>query len=135
MLLFNITFRSDFIFFIYLGTILRPAQFPVHLWSCYQRTLDGEDRTNNYAEASHRRLQTYLDVKHPSIGRFIDTLKKIQKLYDHSYEKCIAGHAAPKKRQEYLEADGRILDLVQLFERRNLVEYLRGLARNFIMDQ
>uniref|UniRef100_A0A915DQQ6 Bystin n=1 Tax=Ditylenchus dipsaci TaxID=166011 RepID=A0A915DQQ6_9BILA len=59
----------------YVGTILRPAVFPAQLWSCYQRTVDGEDRTNNFAEASHRRLQTYLDVDHPSLGRFLEELK------------------------------------------------------------
>uniref|UniRef100_A0A915DLS5 Odorant receptor n=1 Tax=Ditylenchus dipsaci TaxID=166011 RepID=A0A915DLS5_9BILA len=64
----------------YVGTILRLAVFPAQLWSCYQRTVDGEDRTNNFAEASHRRLQTYLDVDHPSLGRFLEELKKIQKL-------------------------------------------------------
>uniref|UniRef100_A0A915EN44 Uncharacterized protein n=1 Tax=Ditylenchus dipsaci TaxID=166011 RepID=A0A915EN44_9BILA len=61
--------------------------------------------------------------------------QKIQKLYDHAYEQCIAGYSAPRKRKIYLDADKRILSLVLLFERRNLIEYLRGLARNFIMDQ
>ncbi len=114
---------------------MRPPPFPSHLWSCYNRTLAGEDRTNNFAEAAHRRLHTLLDVDHPSLDRVLGELKKVQKLQDHSYEQCIAGNSAPKKRKVYSEADKRILALVQLFDQRTLEEYLRGLAHNFIMDQ
>uniref|UniRef100_A0A915CWS9 Transposase n=1 Tax=Ditylenchus dipsaci TaxID=166011 RepID=A0A915CWS9_9BILA len=59
---------------------MRPAPFPIHLWSCYDRTLAGEDRTNNFAEAAHRRLQTIMGIDHPSIGRFLGELKQAQKL-------------------------------------------------------
>uniref|UniRef100_A0A915DHS5 FLYWCH-type domain-containing protein n=1 Tax=Ditylenchus dipsaci TaxID=166011 RepID=A0A915DHS5_9BILA len=31
----------------YIGTAMRPAMFPIRWWSCYERTLAGEDRTNN----------------------------------------------------------------------------------------
>uniref|UniRef100_A0A915DW74 Uncharacterized protein n=1 Tax=Ditylenchus dipsaci TaxID=166011 RepID=A0A915DW74_9BILA len=57
------------------------------------------------------------------------------KLSDHSCEKCIMGHPAPKKKRIYQEADIRILALVRLFGQKNLLEYLRGLAHNLIMDQ
>ena len=45
----------------------RPALFPPEIWSMYQRTISGIDRTNNHAEAAHRRLKRELDVVHPSI--------------------------------------------------------------------
>uniref|UniRef100_A0A915ERU1 Uncharacterized protein n=1 Tax=Ditylenchus dipsaci TaxID=166011 RepID=A0A915ERU1_9BILA len=48
----------------YVGTLMRPPPFPVHLWSCYNRTLAGQDRTNNFAEAAHRRLHTILGIDH-----------------------------------------------------------------------
>uniref|UniRef100_A0A915DGD2 Uncharacterized protein n=1 Tax=Ditylenchus dipsaci TaxID=166011 RepID=A0A915DGD2_9BILA len=97
----------------------------IGLWSCYERTLAGEDRTNNFAEATHRRLQTILGIDHPTIGRFIGEMKKAQKLSDYTYEQCIRGQPAPKKRRVYSEADKRILALVELFDQRNLLEYLR----------
>uniref|UniRef100_A0A915DS97 Uncharacterized protein n=1 Tax=Ditylenchus dipsaci TaxID=166011 RepID=A0A915DS97_9BILA len=50
----------------YVGTAMRDPMFPVRWWSCYQRTLAGEDRTNNFAEAAHRRLHTALGVDHPN---------------------------------------------------------------------
>uniref|UniRef100_A0A915CW64 Uncharacterized protein n=1 Tax=Ditylenchus dipsaci TaxID=166011 RepID=A0A915CW64_9BILA len=107
------------------GTAMNPPPFPANWWSCYERTLAGEDRTNNYAEAAHRRLQDALGVDHPTVGRLLQDLKRIQRNHDY----------APKKRRIYLEADKRILAKVQLYQRTNLMEYLRGLAHNFVMDQ
>jgi len=49
----------------------RPALFPPEIWSMYQRTISGIDRTNDHAEAAHRRLKRELDVVHPSICKFI----------------------------------------------------------------
>ena len=69
------------------------------------------------------------------MGRFLGEMKKAQKLVDWSYEQCIKGEPAPKKRRVYREADERILALVQFFEQRNVLEHLLGLAHNFIMDQ
>ena len=34
----------------------RDATFPVMMWTVHQRTLDGDARTNNYIEASHKIL-------------------------------------------------------------------------------
>ncbi|KAL3108929.1 hypothetical protein niasHT_011479 [Heterodera trifolii] len=41
--------------------------FDPHEWSVYQRTLDGADRTNNFAEAFHRKLQRQFSCTHPTI--------------------------------------------------------------------
>ena len=51
-----------------------PALFPIETWSVYQRTLNGEARTNNFAEAAHRKLQREFGVDHPSLWKFIDGL-------------------------------------------------------------
>uniref|UniRef100_A0A915DJ31 Uncharacterized protein n=1 Tax=Ditylenchus dipsaci TaxID=166011 RepID=A0A915DJ31_9BILA len=71
-----------------------------------------------------------MGIDHPSIGRFLGELKQAQKLQDHSYEQCLAGHPAPKKRMKYEIADQNILARVQMYGETNLMEYLRGLAYN-----
>uniref|UniRef100_A0A915EUS4 Uncharacterized protein n=1 Tax=Ditylenchus dipsaci TaxID=166011 RepID=A0A915EUS4_9BILA len=76
-----------------------------------------------------------MDVDHPSIGSFLSKLKEVQKLHDYNYEQCIAGKLALIKQKIYREADRRILAKVQLYDESNLLEYLRELAHNFIMDQ
>jgi len=56
-----------------------PALLPPEIWSMYQRTISGIDRTNDHAEAAHRRLKRELDVVHPSIWKFTDGLRRVQK--------------------------------------------------------
>ncbi|KAF0992856.1 hypothetical protein HZS_567 [Henneguya salminicola] len=41
----------------YLRMTRRSAFFSPHIWSVYERAVNGEDRTNNNVEAAHRRLQ------------------------------------------------------------------------------
>ena len=50
---------------------------------------------------------------------------------DAQYELFVAGHAAPRKRLKYEEADERILNIVNRFEIRTVIEYLRGISHNF----
>ncbi|KAK4879483.1 hypothetical protein RN001_007629 [Aquatica leii] len=115
------------------GNGRRAPLFDVEMWNLYQRTLAGKDRTNNHAEAAHRRLQTELGVQHPTLWKFIDGLRAVQKGRDIYYEHIIAGNEPVKKLRRYREVDARILHIVQNFERHNVVEYLRGIAHNYQM--
>ncbi|KAL7073059.1 hypothetical protein ACQ4LE_008166 [Meloidogyne hapla] len=127
------------------------ARFPPTIWNVYQRTLDGDQRTNNIAESSHRRLQHAFSCCHPS-WKFIDTLRCEQKSRDADMAKCIAGEEPPKKAKRYREADARIMNLVenyhpinqgnpyqinpnQRFQFQSIIDFLRGIAYNYQMDQ
>ena len=100
----------------------------------YDRTVNGQDRTNNHAEAAHRGLQSVLEMDHPSLWRFIDGLRRVQKERDLFFEQMVAGNPPPVKRRKYRQADDRILTLVRDFDNRPLKEYLRGIAHNFEMS-
>ncbi|XP_050512889.1 uncharacterized protein LOC126888581 [Diabrotica virgifera virgifera] len=115
----------------------RPPLFPQELWNLYQRTMNREDRTNNYAEPAHRRLQTELGVDHPTIWKFIDSLRKVHKGRDVHYKQLVAGNLPPlKKKKKYRDADGRILRLVRNFNADgDILQYLRGLAHNYKINQ
>lgn len=110
--------------------------FSSNIWSVYQRTLDGIDRTNNYAEACHRKIQLGFGsgIFHPTLWTFLDKLRRIQKTFDTEYERILAGHAPPKKRPRYEAADSRILAKVTNYNSNNVIEYLRGIAYNYNMD-
>ena len=56
--------------------------FVPELWNVYYRTLEGADRTNNYAESAHRKLQRAFSCSHPTLLKFIDILKREQKARD-----------------------------------------------------
>ena len=109
--------------------------FLQRMWSCYERTLNGQQRTNNYTKAAHKRLQTAeLQMDHPSIWRLIEGLKHIQKGRGVFYERVVAGHAPPAKRRKYRQADERLLNLVRNYSNQPMVEYLHSVAHNFEMN-
>ena len=116
----------------------RAALFPHSVWDVFERTVNGEARTNNYVEAAHRRMQTEFGMDHPTIWKFIDGIRKLQVGRDQQYEQFVRGEEPPQKRQKYLRADEKILKIVAGFkedrESRTLSEYLRGIATNFLMD-
>uniref|UniRef100_A0A2C9LH34 MULE transposase domain-containing protein n=1 Tax=Biomphalaria glabrata TaxID=6526 RepID=A0A2C9LH34_BIOGL len=111
----------------------RCALFPP-MWSVYQRTLNGDNRTNNFAEAAHRRLQAEFGMSHPTIWKFIDGIRAVQKGRDLIYEQYIRGDQPLSKRKKYIDTDKRINVIVQTYQQRNIIEYLKGLAHNFLMN-
>ncbi|KRZ71949.1 hypothetical protein T10_12101 [Trichinella papuae] len=82
--------------------------FPIEMWSMYRRVVDGDNRTNNFAEAAHRRLKAELGMAHPTIWKLIDSLRKVQHARDLFYEQLVAGHQSPKKLKKYRDADKRL---------------------------
>lgn len=77
-------------------------------------------------------------MDHPTIWRFIDGLKTVQKNRDKEYEGHVANKSQSQKKRKFREADQRILEIVEAGfgenAGRTIVEYLRGLAHNFDMD-
>ena len=105
--------------------------FSVEMWNLYDRTIREEDRTNNHAEAAHRKIYAELGVHHPVIWKFISCLRKIQRGRDIYYEQLVAGHNPRQKLLKYIRNDARILKIVHSFHYRDPLEYLRGLAHNY----
>ena len=104
----------------------------------YERVLTGNDRTNNFSEAAHKRNQKQLCIDHPTIWRFIDGLRAVQVNRDKEYEEFVRGSTGPQKRRKYQRADERIRVIVEggfgEDGERTTIEYLCGLAHNFNMD-
>ncbi|KAL3119308.1 hypothetical protein niasHT_000086 [Heterodera trifolii] len=98
------------------GTRTRPLFRPEE-WSVYERTMNGTDRTNNFAEAYHRTLQHAIGHGHPPIWKFINILRERQKIIDVDFEHFLAGNAPPPKATRYREADRRILRILERYNR------------------
>ncbi|KRZ15883.1 hypothetical protein T11_5706 [Trichinella zimbabwensis] len=109
----------------------RSPMFPMEMWSMYRWVVDGDSRTNNFAEAAHRRLKAELGMAHPTIWKLIDSLRKVQHARDLFYEQLVAGHRPPKKLKKYRDADKRIGRIVRQYNDRDIITYLQGLAHNY----
>jgi len=81
-----------------------------------------------------KRLKRELDVVHPSIWKFIDGLRRVQKGRDVTYGQYVRGEPGPVKRPDDILADQRLLTTVNDFNNRDIIEYLRGIAHNFLME-
>ena len=57
----------------------------------YNRTLDEDPRTNNNAEAGFRRLRSDFDCSHPTIWKFVATLRQHHLLRDMEYNNVEKG--------------------------------------------
>ena len=66
--------------------------------------------------------------------RFIDGLKAVQATRDKEYGEFVRGENRSQKCLKYREADDQISSIVEGGQR-TVLEYLRGLAQNFSMDQ
>ena len=104
------------------------------MWNVHERVEQHNGRTNKFAEAAHRRIMAELQCDHPTIWRFVDKLKKVQKTRDVFYEQLIAGNPPPRKKRRYLQCDKRIERIVRNFNAYpNVTDFLRGIAHNFEM--
>lgn len=108
--------------------------FPYVVWGVRDRTLLGKERTNNFAEAFHRKLQLAFGVANPVIWKIIDAIKKLKKLFYADYERYVAGHAPPKKRARYEDADEHIVNKLTAYDGQNIMEFQRGMSYNHCMD-
>jgi len=114
----------------------RPPVFHHEMWNVHDRVVQHLHRTNNNAEAAHRRIQAELQMDHPTLWQFIDGLKKVQKSRDLGlfHEQLVAGHARPRKLRRYRLCDERIQRIAQTYANYGIMDYLRGLAHNFEMN-
>ena len=123
------------------GTLSIPP-FAPEKWNVFERTLNAQDRTNNYAEAAHRKIQCAFNCDHPSIWSFIDGLRLEQKSVDADLAKFIRGEDPPPKAPKYRDADKRILKKVREYtpvqngqnNLHSIIEFLTAISRNYQMN-
>jgi hypothetical protein len=114
----------------------RRLLFAHEMWNVNERVENNEDRTNNQAEGANHTLTVAFSVDHPTICKFIDRLWLLQVGRDAKYELMIRGEALPAKRTKYQDADTRIIELVDKFNcGGDIIEFLRGIANNSVMEQ
>ena len=75
---------------------------PIELWNMRERTLNGAMRTNNNAEAWHRRFNSIIDCEYPSLWVFIQSIQKEENYIHCQLVKTNAGQSSQQSRK-YLD--------------------------------
>uniref|UniRef100_A0A5S6QBE9 Uncharacterized protein n=1 Tax=Trichuris muris TaxID=70415 RepID=A0A5S6QBE9_TRIMR len=101
------------------------------VWSVYERTLMGRDRTNNFVETTHRRMHAEFGVDHPTLWKFINSTRAVQPGRDHYADLYFRGEEPPRRRRKDIRSDERVRRLVGQFGSRTPIDYLRAISYNF----
>ena len=86
-------------------------RYPIGLWNMHRRTLDDAMRTNNQAEAWHRRFNSVIDCEHPSLWVFIQSLRKEENYIHCQIVKVNAGQSSQQSKK-YLDYNKRLKTLL-----------------------
>ena len=113
----NIILNSKNKFHLSLGKLRsarlrRKPLFEIKLWSMHDRTTQSLMRTNNSAEAYHRRINSIFQCAHPTLWLFLQKLIDEENVMHADIVQINAGEAAKKKKlNERLEK--RLINLLK----------------------
>ena len=115
-----------------------PPRYHPQKWNVYERTLNGEGRTNNIVEGYHNRLNKMVNKHHVSMFTMLSEIQKEQRDTEVAITQLHAGHGNVRqnrsKRAEMKET--RILNIVQRYEEyrdnNDIATYLRSLGYNIV---
>ena len=109
--------------------IRRPPRFDHVLWNCFDTAKFCASKTNNACEGWHRSFSELIGASHPTIWKFLEILKGEQARNEAIMEQYTPG-AEPPRKKKYKDTALRIQTIVNDFENREILDYLRGIARN-----
>ena len=85
--------------------------FDIKFWSMHRRTTQSSMRTNNAAEAYHRRINSVFQCAHPTLWVFLEKLAMEEKNVHDDLIHINAGQP-PKKKKVNERLETRLLNLV-----------------------
>ena len=122
----------------YIGRFLRnaprrPPLFPIELWNRFHRTAEELPRTNNNIEAWRNSFQANVSSTHPTFWKFLDVLLREERIVRVRMLQNQTGHAPEPQRRRYADCNVRILKFVDNYPNRQVMDYLRRIAHQFII--
>jgi hypothetical protein len=104
--------------------------FEMEFWNMHQRTTDLLMRTNNSLEAYwHRRLSSIVQCQHPSLWKFIESLKN-EEHYIHCQLVKLNADEKVEPNQKYLNYNVRLRHLLIMHPHPTFLQQLEALAHN-----
>ena len=105
----------------YFDSTWMDGNYPLSLWNWYDRTFNGEPRTNNIAEGGNNAIRVAFGCSKPVIWKCLDKVKEFQSQTDlilvHHYSgqsnarSIVEGFNTATDRMTYLESVGHFLSI------------------------
>ena len=90
-------------------------RFSIDSWNVYERTCQGQARTNNNCEAWNRRWKALVGKSHPNIYSMLEKMQKEMQYSDAQRELIELGNAPPRKKAKYAQNDERLKNLADTY--------------------
>ncbi|XP_034231509.1 uncharacterized protein LOC117639742 [Thrips palmi] len=109
-------------------------RFGPAIWNTYEAALAGEQRTNNAVEGWHNHLQRLMVIRHASIWRFLENLKKEENEIFTQLTQVRGGHTKIKEpvNKKYLTNQRQVEQIVSNYQRYKdggeVLTYLRAIG-------
>ena len=129
------TLPSDMASFIqyyestWIGTSSTPPLFAQWSWNQYDACQAGLPRSSNMAEGWHNGFKSLVNCSHPTIWKFLDSLKLEQALTDVKLAKNLMREPVEPRQQKWIKFDQRLDRLIESYDDFNdVLEYLRSVG-------
>jgi len=100
----------------YVDSTWMDGNYPLSLWNCYDRTLNGEPRTNNVAEGGNNAIRVAFGCSKPVIWKCLDKIKEFQSQTDLILVQHFSGQSnGLKPRRKWVARERRIKSIVEAF--------------------
>ena len=121
---------SDYFKITYIGsTVSSPSFFPA-LWNVYSRVINQTPRTTNHVEGWNNRFNSYLPGHHPPFSTLYSQLQREQRKTEEVLQLRVAGEPSKPMDIRYKSLNDRLVNLVQTYNNRDRLEYIKGIALN-----
>ena len=102
--------------------------FPIQMWNALERSAAGSTRTTNATEAYYHAFNALISCQHPSVWKFLDSLKNQQALTANTMQRIQRGCSFRPRPTEA----ARNTRIVNLITRATADSFLRRIAFNYI---
>ena len=113
------------------GRARAAPMFPIPIWNMFRRTDEDLPRTNNHIEGWHNRFSLNVDGAHPTLWKFIESLKREESVVRAEIAQVFGGHPVTQAKK-YADCAQRIKNIVTAYPARrvDIIRYLRSISMN-----
>ena len=109
--------------------------FPVRIWNCYERTLQGLPRTNNSVEGWNRRFNSIVSKSHPGVFSLLEALRNEENYAQAMRVLVGAGGSPPRKKKKNVRNVSRLERLLERYDEMvtnegGILGYLRAVGHS-----